>query len=73
MKTERKGRKEACASINIVLAFFGRVIQAGVWHSLVPFVFRCPSQDVVFVCVKYSGKPDALLQGKEEKECQRKV
>lgn len=31
------------------------------------------SQDVgVFfcVCVKYSGKPDALLQGKEEKVCQ---
>lgn len=30
------------------------------------------SQDVGFVCVSSSsGKPDALLQGKEEKECQR--
>lgn len=24
------------------------------------------------MCVKYSGRPDALLQGEEEKECQRR-
>lgn len=42
--------------INIVLAFFGRVMQAGVWHSLDPFVFRCLKVRMWFLCASSTAE-----------------
>lgn len=45
----------------------------GVWPSLAPFVFQYFKVRMWVLCVSSnSGRPNALQQGKEEKECQRK-